>query len=403
MKKKVCFYIISLVLLVSGTANSQSFTNYTSANGLPDNNVNGVAVDSNNVKWFGTQSGVARFNDVTWQVFTTADGLVDNYINCIAVDKNNHVWVGTDIGACFYNGLNWKTYTTADGLINNTISYITAGADGNVWIGTGSGMSKFDGTTFTNYTTSNGLPSNMVSYIAVDGSNNVWIGTWIGGLAKFDGSTFRTFTTLDGLPVDNITSIAIDKAGNKYVGTFSGVAVLDSTDTFVRNFTSANGLFNNYVQDLDLDSHSQVWAAIYADYLQEGGLSRYNQATWSSFSVGDGLVNNLVRRLTVDKTDHVWIATGQGVSDYYPGSYGISEIAMEAGSVYPNPAHEQLVIRHKNNDSVLSLYDATGKESLTSILTGENTCIDIQSLQPGIYLLRIRDANKVYSSKIIIQ
>lgn len=95
--------IIVMVCLVN-FVHAQTFTNYTTNEGLPDNNVNGVAIDTSDVKWFGTQAGVAKFNDTTFTVYTTANGLIDNYINCIAADKNNNVWAGTDYGVSRFDG-----------------------------------------------------------------------------------------------------------------------------------------------------------------------------------------------------------------------------------------------------------------------------------------------------------
>ena len=105
----------------------------------------------------------------------------------------------------------------------------------------------------------------------------------------------------------------------------------------------------------------------------------------------------------VDKKDHIWIATGSGVSDYYPGSYGINEIPMEVGTIYPNPASDVLVIKHKSKDSTLNLFDAEGKLTITSKLSGETTDINVTSLHTGIYLLQIKELDKIYSSKIIIR
>ena len=67
--------LLLIVLMLSGTLiQAQTFTNYTSVDSLPSDNVTGVAIDAANQKWFGTQDGVAKFNDVTWSTYTTANG-----------------------------------------------------------------------------------------------------------------------------------------------------------------------------------------------------------------------------------------------------------------------------------------------------------------------------------------
>lgn len=391
------FFLTMLYAIVS----AQSFTNYTTDNGLPDNNVNGVAVDGNNIKWFGTQTGVARFDGTSWTVFTTANGLIDNYINCIAADANNHIWIGTDIGVSVYDGSAWTSYTTANGLIDNMISYIAGSEDGSVWIGTNSGLSKFNSGSFTNYNASNGLTFEMVSYIATKG-NTVWIGTWLGGLFKFDGTSFTNFTMTDGLPDNNISCIAIDNAGNKYIGTFAGIAKLNSSDDYVTTYTSAGGMFNNYVKDLAITFEYDLWAGIYADYLQEGAISFFNQSTWTNYKVSDGLVNTMVKRIAVDNNDHLWVATGNGVSEYNPLT-GTEELQASGISVYPNPASQVLHFSGISEKALVSLFNATGKQMSLQNMLGKEGMLDISGFSPGIYVVKVADDNSSFTSKLMIK
>ena len=109
--------IIGILFFSTNLLVAQEFTNYTTSNsGLPDNYINGgVAIDQNNDKWFGTGAGVAKFDDDSWTVYTTADGLTDDYTTCISVDVNNNIWVGTDLGANKFDGTSWTSYTSADG------------------------------------------------------------------------------------------------------------------------------------------------------------------------------------------------------------------------------------------------------------------------------------------------
>ena len=51
------------VTLVSGI-HAQTFTNYTTADGLVDNNVLCATTQGNGVMWFGTQNGISKFDGV---------------------------------------------------------------------------------------------------------------------------------------------------------------------------------------------------------------------------------------------------------------------------------------------------------------------------------------------------
>ena len=399
MKIRTIAIILSIICI--NLANAQSFTNYTTDNGLPDNNVNGVAVDGSNIKWFATQAGVARFDGTTWTTYTTANGLIDNYINCIAVDVNDHVWAGTDLGISTYDGSSWTNYNISDGLVNDMVSYISSDDAGTIWIGTNGGLSAFNGTTFTNYTTGNGLPSDMISYIAT-GGGKIWIGTWLGGLVKFDGSGFTIMTTAQGLPDNNISCIALDNSGNKWVGSFMGVTLLDNNDQVVKTYTTADGLFNNYVKDLAIGSDQDVWAGIYADYLQDGALNWFNHTIWTTYKVEDGLVNPMVKRLATDQNDHVWIATGNGVSEFTKLSGG-EEPGVADISVFPNPAENVISVTGVQQGVLVVLYNLYGQAVLQKTANSGKLDFDISKLPAGIYSLSLTENRNTFTQKVVIK
>jgi len=54
-----------------------NWNSYTIANGLADNLVYSIAIDNKDNKWFGTNKGVSKFDNVNWNTYTIADGLAD--------------------------------------------------------------------------------------------------------------------------------------------------------------------------------------------------------------------------------------------------------------------------------------------------------------------------------------
>jgi ligand-binding sensor domain-containing protein len=247
-----------------------------------------------------------------------------------------------------------------------------------------------------------GLANNMVKYISVDQKENAWIGTMIGGLSKFDGTTFTTFTTADSLADNNIFAVAIDQYRNKWIGTYNGISILDSTDKWVENYSAVDGLYNDFVQDLGFDSKGNLWIGMYADYLQEGGITKYNGTTWVSYTVTDGLVDKMINRLAVDKKDNVWIATGNGVSKLTLPNTGIDDNSNVSLKIYPNPVKDILHIDQFRVPVQLTIYDLTGNGILSRNLSGQFNSIDIHSLIPGVYILKIKEEGKVITRKLIV-
>jgi ligand-binding sensor domain-containing protein len=403
MKTLVLNVLFFLILLSGRSLQAQAFTNFTTSNGLPSNNVLGVAVDTDNNKWFATQAGVAKYDGSSWAVFTTADGIIDNYITCIAVDISNNVWVGTDYGVSKYDGTHWTSYNTTNGLVNNMVNYISGDYDGSVWFGTGSGLSNLRGTVWTNYTTAQGLANDMVSFIAVDKAGYKWFGTWLGGLSEFDGTTFKTYTTADSLKDNNVYSIAIDANRNKWIGFYNGITKLDSLDNWVKNYDSADGLLYNAVKDLDTDTKGNLWVGMYDDYTQDGGISRFNGSSWLNFKVADGLVNANVNRIAVDKSNLVWIATGNGVSRFNDVNAGIKQDSKSLFSLYPNPVHNSLNFTLEAAPAMMTITDITGNVLFKQSTAVKSGSINVSQLNAGIYFLQVIGSDKGLVRKFIVK
>jgi len=150
--------------------------------------------------------------------------LVNNIVYSSAIDGQGNKWFGTKTGISKFDDISWTTYTKYSGLANNCVQSIAIDAQNNKWFGTwGGGISKFDGTSWVTYDTTNGLSSNNVLAIAIDAKGNKWIGTYDKGVTKFDGTNWNTYSTTEGLVTNTIYSIAFDVQGNEWFGTDKGV------------------------------------------------------------------------------------------------------------------------------------------------------------------------------------
>ncbi|MBU0489976.1 MAG: T9SS type A sorting domain-containing protein [Bacteroidetes bacterium] len=385
--------IAVIFVLISSGIFAQTFTTYTTTDGLPDDYIiGGVAIDTNNNVWAGTAAGVGYFDGSSWTSYTGADGLADIYINCIAVDANNNVWVGTDNGVSQYDGSVWSNYTIADGLVDNAVYTIAGDIDGSVWFGTLFGLSHFDGSTWTTYSTANGFPADLISYVYVDSIGNKWFGTWMNGVIKYDGSSYTTITTADSLADNNVKCITIDHSGHLWVGTLYGMSRFNDSLEWIGDITSADGIYNDYIMDLDVAPDGSVWSAMFIDYLYDGGISGFNGSSWVSYTVADGLADNLVRRLAVDHNGDVWIATGSGVSKFSVITGTCELVSDERVNIFPNPTSGSfnLDTQSDNNSYYVEVSDVAGN----IVLSGMNLKqADISTFSPGIYTVTVRWEN----------
>jgi len=86
---------------------------------------------------------------------------------------------------------------------------------------------------------------------------------------------------------------------------------------------------------------------------------------------------------------------------------GISEdyTSSSAIRVYPNPTSDNLYIETNDNSDAVSvhLFDVAGKLILNTTVAGDNTPVDLSSLQNGIYILKVYTVNNdlLFVDKII--
>ena len=100
-----------------------SFTNMTNEVSLSQ--FFSILEDRKGNFWFGSiGSGVYYYDGKTFQNFTTEEGLVNNNVTHIYEDKAGNIWFGTQGGVSCFDGTSFRNYTMKDGLSNNDVNTI---------------------------------------------------------------------------------------------------------------------------------------------------------------------------------------------------------------------------------------------------------------------------------------
>ena len=386
---------------------AQTFTNYTSADGLLADNVNCIdAYDG--YLWFGTQNGLSVFDGANWYNFTTSDGLIDNTIQAIHVSSLG-VWLGTDFGVSYvdlpnlFSGGIITSYTTADGLGNNVIKCINEDSDGNIWFGTNSGVTKYDGNNWFSIGTSDGLPFGGVVDIDQGSNGDIYLCSGLGGLFIYNGSVLNSFTETDGILDNKLRALVVDQQEQKWVGTSEGVTVLDNNFDFLMNHTTMLTLpapdTLNPIEDVEMDSQGNIWVGVYVDYLvTEGGVCGYDGSQWLEYQVADGLVGPVVRAITVDDNDDLWVATSTGVSKISNHGLGIRESVEDQFILYPNPSSDRVTILLKKETSEkIEIFNSKMQLVQSEIINGAKLSINISKLSSGIYFMKLDNLIKKFN------
>lgn len=92
--------------IVSAQTPQFNFTQYNIKDGLAGSVVHGIYQDKEGFIWFATETGLSRFDGKYFKNYTTADGLPSNEVLGAMADANNKVWILTfkNTVAYYYKG-----------------------------------------------------------------------------------------------------------------------------------------------------------------------------------------------------------------------------------------------------------------------------------------------------------
>jgi len=395
MKNFIVLVIIYLIMHFSSVIYSQSFTNYTTSDGLVNDTVNCIAIDQLGNKWFGTAAGISKFDGNNWTTYTTNGNFINDAISCIAVDLQNNVWFGGMGGVLKFDGVNWILFSAPNPLLNEGVRDIVADKQGNIWIGVNGGLSKFDGVTWTNFTIANGLTNNSVSAIAVDNNNDLWIGTYMGGVSHYNGNSFVNYSTSTSLiPHNYVEDICIDSFGNKWFTTLMGLVKFDGSQMIIYDYI-AIGSTSNYMNAVAGDSKGNIFLSV----VPHNSFFKYDGTNWIQYTTSDGLAHDWVDEIVVDNNDNVWLATKGGVS-VFNNSSDILENKLDFSIlVYPNPNFGLLNLKNVKQNSKVIIYDLLGKIKLDFFYNGK--VVNINDLSQGVYLIKVIYEDSEITEKLI--
>lgn len=139
---------------------------YDITSGLPDDQVNDICLDGEEVIWAATNSGVAKINNGKIRTYNIKDGLAHSRCNKIISDKHNNILVGTTRGLSILSQDTFVLYNAKDGLVHDEIQELFIDRSENLWIGTVKGISlvPLKKLFIKNYT----IPDLIINNITVD-------------------------------------------------------------------------------------------------------------------------------------------------------------------------------------------------------------------------------------------
>jgi hypothetical protein len=376
-KIKIGFRTLSFLfaaMAFANAANSQETVKYTTANSsLASDKVTKIYIDSFDVKWFGTDKGISRFDGKNWTIIDKSNYLKNNTINDIAYEKTksgDEIWVATNGGLSVmsYNVDGVTAATTyhvggpGSGIINDTVTAVGVDANNNKWIATPTGLNTLGkngwDTTYT-YMNEERVIKNwdrlVVNSIgSYKNSASAYIGTSGEGVLRFNYDEVDGFTgasalgkTWSHLGDGNVNSVTINDSIQWYgttMGAFEhfGPSTKEYWDYRV---TELDGIVSPMVYDIEKDNNGDVWIGTDKgiNIVPQTTLFVYQSSNQANLLWSDGYkfstiaYSSKINDMQKDAAGNIWIASDSGVEKFIVESKKRIVFAIKGneGSVSP--------------------------------------------------------------------
>lgn len=277
---QLVFLCICLVCLPA-VAQDYMFKHLEVKDGLSNNQINAIFKDSNGFMWFGTASGLNRYDGYEMKVYRSQqddeESLLDNYVEDIQEDAAGNLWVRTGAG--------YVIYSPAEDRFNRNVE---------AWLWN-AGIA--------------GIPSSVY----IDRENTYWIYVMGKGVYRYragEKEAALTKITAEALSGTDITDMAECDEGILFVYNNGTLVCLDKENLnlkwMVDMFPGERKGTDICVYTLFVDRNRQVW--IYS----VTGLWTYSlpKKSLELRSVRND-VYNTVRAMSQDKHGNIWMGTDQ--------------------------------------------------------------------------------------------
>jgi signal transduction histidine kinase/ligand-binding sensor domain-containing protein/DNA-binding response OmpR family regulator len=275
--------------------------------------VQALALAEDGVLWAATSAGLACYDGDKLRFYTSADGLPTNQIDNVIAANGGGVWAATRAGLVHYDGRRFKTFTSADGLPSDQVFQLKEDSQGQLWISTNKyyeskrySLVRYDGARFVPYTTEEGLAADGVNHIMEDSHGNIWISSWKGGVTRYDGHRITNFTSENGLSSQLVLNVMQDRRGRVWFSTDQGLDWYE--DGRIRHLDTPEGLAGIGIKDTVEDPEGKLWVAT-----DGNGLYCLDGQQWTHWNTITGLLDDHVNVLLIDGQGRLWAGTENGI------------------------------------------------------------------------------------------
>jgi ligand-binding sensor domain-containing protein len=310
-------YLSAAVKLATGRVGWSSLTSAGSS--LPDDMVTALLPLEDGRMLIGTNSGVAFYTppveadgEAQWVIVDQENsGLMNSEVLSLAVDTSGAYWFGTSSGLSRYDGSGWTSYRASDlALPGARILSLVADEEGHIFAGTLEGASFFDGTVWTPIDQAENRA--VFSMVVQDGV--LWMavadGVWEIHLSEDLSAFHPTIATVNCLMFDSAGTLWAATSGN-------GLAFWQAGEWHYYT-TSTSGIPYNTVNWVAEVEPGILWVATSRPYGAGGNPASFDGEDWHTFLSNNSGASNSEPLVIADSPDgFVWIGTRSSGIDLY--------------------------------------------------------------------------------------
>lgn len=352
------FVLLLQPLQMRAALQNIEFSSLNNRDGLSNSQVNAILKDKTGYVWFGTQSGLNRFDGFRMKTFlysaTNQTSLANNYVDELQEDNEGKIWVHTSVGYCVYDPTTeqfdrkpevWLKTINVEGVPQRLL----VDSQKNMWIQVwGKGLYYYNMKNETTYLfkyvkkpKSGCLMDGDISSLKdVDGKLLVTYGD--GMLCLLDGDKqsalwYNTFLKDHRLCGDNGAYSFVENNHTFWVSTTTEAYVFNSLNRqwlSTRSYLAQRGILvpvndRIVIRDLQVNANGALWVAtdhhglFYIDFKTKA----CHQYVHSN--VRGSIVDNSLQKVYIDNFGAVWVGSYKnGVAYYSPSSSKFNTIPL---------------------------------------------------------------------------
>lgn len=298
MKRKIVIVVYFLFLLGEIFPQIKIFRNLRVEDGLVQSTVRAISQDKDGFIYFGTESGLSRWDGINFTNYQYNDGLSDFGILDLAALSDGSTLITTRTGIDIF------TKGQLHKLVKNIPDkYILTSAIVNrdIWLGTSKGVYVIKDDSLHNLFPDEVISNSPVSKIYA-GPHSVFMVVKSNQVYKFSKGRMEKFSDNSFFADKKINTLYESSDGSVYFGTNSGVIIFTKNQISLIN--ESNGLSANMITDIEEGDDGTIYIAT-----SGGGLNRLKNGTVEVISINNGLPDNHINCLFKGNDRTIYIGT----------------------------------------------------------------------------------------------